>query len=246
MSSSPTLTDPADRTRQRDEDAQYYRGILHELVEMATDIARAVHRQATTEHSADPTPATALPAPAPSPQQAIAFDRLARSIRRTIALARKLSEPDRAPPSSKLRADGCNECCPSPRQRRTDRAETDALHAEPCERPEEPDFDADEDLDDDLDDQSFADLIASLRHDSGLATLTDAQLRQHGTPRDVRDLCACAAQPRTVQPRTTQSRAVHPTTGTRAPLRRPCPPAPPPAPSTLIQADPDPGLRSQR
>ena len=250
MSSSPTLLDPADRTRQRDEDAQYYRGILHELVEMATDIARAVHRQAApkpaAEQSADPTPESTAPAPNPSPQQAIAFDRIARTIRRTIALARKLSEPDRAPPGPKEHcAEGCDECCPSARQRRTDSAETDALHAEPCDRPEQPDFDADEDLGDDLDEQSLADLIASLRHDTGFATLTDAQLRQRRTPQTAQEstpegtpgqtcgLCAhreaiprrehprsgCKAdQPRTASPRTTQPR-----TGDPPPLPAPDP-----------------------
>ena len=184
---------------------------------MATDIARVVHRQAIAggdppegqrakrvedaEQSAAPTPgAAAQPQPSqPTPTLAIAFDRLARTIRRTIALARKLSEPDRAPPSPKPHpADRCDECCPNARQRRTDLAETDALHAEPCERSEAADFDADEDLDDDLDD-----LIATLRHDNGLATLTDARLRQHrtaqsaqaGTPAKNCAPCARGARP---------------------------------------------------
>ncbi len=216
MSSSPTLTDPADRATQRDEDAKYYRGILHELVEMATDIARAVHRQATTEQPANAAPGAA--APQPTPTLAIAFDRVARTIRRTVALARKLSEPDRAPPGSKLRAEGCDECGPSARQRRTDLAETDALRAEPCDRPEAPDCDADEDLADDLDEHSLADLIASLRHDTGLATLTDAQLRQRRTPQSTREgtpgencaPCARGAGPKVTQPTATQPSTVDP------------------------------------
>ena len=239
MSSSPTLPNPTDRARQRDEDAQYYRGILHELVEMATDIARAVHRQATAEQPAAPTSgAAAQPqqpqpdaTPAPAPALAIAFDRLARTVRRTIALARKLSEPDRAPPGPKPHpTNHCADCCPSARQRRTDSAETDALHAEPCDRPEAPDFDADEGLGDDLDEQSLADLIASLRHDTGLATLTDSQLRQRrtaqsaqaGTPGESCALCARGAGPTATQPTTTQ-----PSTADPRPL-----PAPPPRPGT--------------
>ena len=241
MSASPTLPNPADRATQRDEDAQYYRGILHELVEMATDIARVVHRQAIAggdppegqrakrvedaELSAAPTPgAAAQPQPSqPAPVLTVAFDRLARPIRRTIALARKLSEPDRAPPGSKPHptgrllehcAEGCTECCPSVRQRRTDLAETDALHAEPCERPEAADFDADEDLDDDLDEQSLAYLIATLRHDNGLATLTDAQLPQRctaqsaqaGTPGKNCAPCARGAGPTATQPSTADPR----------------------------------------
>ncbi len=153
-------------------------------------------------------------APSPSPTQATTFDRLARTVRRTVALARKLSEPAREAPGPKLRL---NEC---PHERRADRAETDALHAELCERPEAPDCDADEDLDDDLDEQSFADLIASLRHDSGLATLTDAQLWQHrarpsaqdGAPGERCGPCACAAGLTSAPPRIT-----HPTHGTPRP-----------------------------
>ncbi len=241
MSSSPTLPNPADRATQRDEDAQYYRGILHGLVEMANDIARVVHRQATAAQSAAPTSGAAAqpqqpqpaPAPAAAPALAVAFDRLARTIRRTIALARKLSEPDRAPPGPKPHPTGrCTECCPSARQRRPDCAETDAPNAEPwaepCERPEAPDCDADEDLDDDLDEQSLADLIASLRHDNGLATLTDAQLRQHRTPQDASEstqegvpgekcsLCARGARPTTTKPSTADQRL----------------PTPPPRPGT--------------
>ncbi len=181
MSSTPALFDPADRARQRDEDAQYYRQVLHKFIAMGTDLAEAVHRQALAEPAASqPTTEDQPAAPSPSPSQATSFDRLARTVRRTIALARKLSEPAREAPGPKLRLTEC------PHEHGTNCAETDALHAEPwaepCERPEGPDCDADEDLDDDLDEQSLADLIASLRHDTGLATLTDAQLRQHRTP----------------------------------------------------------------
>ncbi len=202
MSSTTALPDPADLARQRDEDAQYYRQVLHKFITMATDLAEAVHRQALAEPAAAPQPAApgSQPenepaAPSPTPNQAITFDRLARTVRRTIALARTLSEPAREAPGPKLHPKKCplQEC---PKQRRPDCAETAAhnaeLWAEPCERPEGADCDADEDLDDDLDEQSLADLIASLRHDSGLAHLTDAELRQRRTPP--------SAPPRTTQP----------------------------------------------
>ena len=171
--STPSPPEPTDRARQRDEDAQYYRQVLHKFIAMGTDLAEAVHRQALAEPAAPQSqPEDEPAAPNLSPQQAVTFDRLARTVRRTIALARKLSEPVREAPGSKLR----------PKERCTDCAETDALHAEPCERPEAPDFDADEDLGDNLDEQSLADLIASIRRDTALATLSDAELRQHRTP----------------------------------------------------------------
>ncbi len=245
MSSTPALLDPADLARQRDEDAQYYRQVLHKLIAMGTDLAEAVHRQALAEPAAPQNQPEDQPAaPSPSPSQATTFDRLARAVRRTIALARKLSEPVREAPGPKLRLQEC------PKDRRPDCAETDAPNAEPwaepCERPEGPDCDADEDLDDDLDEQSLADLIASLRHDSGLAHLTDAELRQHRTPPSAQEsaqegvpsetcgLCAhreaiprmgsvrqSRPTPRSGCKAAAQPRTVHPTTGD------PRPPAPP-------------------
>ncbi len=224
MSSTTALLDPADRARQRDEDAQYYRQVLHKLIAMGTDLAEAVHRQALAEPAAAPQsqPEDQPASPSPSSSQAITFDRLARTVRRTIALARKLSEPAREAPGPKLRPTECplEEC---PKDRRTNCAETAApnaeLWAEPCERPEGPDCDADEDLDDDLDEQSLADLIASLRHDSGLATLSDAELRQlrtptraqgtaqSGVPSEMCDLCVRRAA------RPPRARPAHPGTG---------------------------------
>ncbi len=215
MSSTPALLEPADLARQRDEDAQYDRQVLHKLIAMGTDLAEAVHRQALAEPAAAPQnqPEDQPAAPKPTPNQATTFDRLARTVRRTIALARKLSEPAREAPGPKLRLSEC------PNARRPDCAETDAPDAEPwaepCERPEAADCDADEDLDDDLDEQSFADLIASLRHDTGLAHLTDAELRQHRTPPSAPE----------------SARREHPRSGCKAAGTRTTPPpipAPPP------------------
>ncbi len=174
-------------------------------------------RPSTAKPSQNPPPQQPRTSPRTSPQHPApprakrpAFDRLARTVRRTIALARKLSEPAREAPGPKLRLSEC------PNARRPDCAETDAPDAEPwaepCERPEAADCDADEDLDDDFDDQSFADLIASLRHDTGLATLTDAELRQHRTPPRTHESAQegvpsercdlCCARPRPTRPGT--------------------------------------------
>ena len=229
MSSTPALPEPADLARQRDEDAQYYRQVLHTFIAMAADLAEAVHRQALAEPAAE----QPAPAPAPAADPTIAFDRLARTVRRTIALVRKLAEPAREALGPKSRPQECSpQACPN--ARRPDCAATDALPAEPwaepCERAEGPDYDDDEDLDDDLNEEEMADFIASLRDDSPLAHLTDAQLRQLDTPASAQDgtpgkkcvPCARGAGPRTTQPRTTQPRTADP---------RPCP-TPPPRPGT--------------
>ncbi len=71
MSSNPALPDPADRATQRDEDAQYHRQVLQELVEIGSRLACAIDRQAAPETNAAP----AAPEPA---AQAAERRRLAR------------------------------------------------------------------------------------------------------------------------------------------------------------------------
>ena len=248
MSPTPPLPDPADRASQRDEDAQYYRQVLHELVEIGARLARAIDRQAAPESEAEPGAAPGAapeqagqPAPAPTaaPDLTLAFDRIARTLRRTIALARKLSDPAQPSPTERAAAD-------AQQRRRAARkqiirevedtihrdvhgpeaeAQAESLHAELYERLDTLD------LDDDIDTLPIAEIIAAIRRDLGIA----AHINSRGispwkrrTPQDVRDLCARAAGPRTTQPRTTQ-----PWTGDP---RLPAPPLPartgtgPPAP----------------
>ena len=203
MSSTPTPPEPTDPATQRAEDAQYYRQVLHKFIAMGTDLAEAVHRQATEQPAASTS--------SPTPQHAITFDRLARSVRRTIVLTRKLSEPDRDPPGPKPHpkgcyADGWDERGLSARQRSTDCAEGDAEYAEPYERPEEPDDDLPEDDDEDLDEQDMAYLMASIGNDLNRAARSDADLLKRRTPQERRqgvvsgDRCPCAARPRHPEP----------------------------------------------
>ncbi len=212
MSSTPSLPEPTDHASQRDEDAQYYRQVLHELIEIGTDLARALHRQAAPETNSQP---NATPAAAPTPDPTIAFDRIARTLRRTIALARKLSEPARPAPaerSTERRLAARKQIIRAVEdtiQRRTDGAEAEALHAELRERLDDPD------LDDDLDQQSIADIIASICRDLGIEHFPGTHPWKRRTPQDVRDLRARAAglqnaQPRMAQPGTAPPRILQP------------------------------------
>ncbi len=218
--SIPAPTEAARPGRQR--------CILDEVIDRTTSPAPSTAKPPRSRPQPPPNPSPTSPSPStasPGPSAA------------RIALARKLSGPDRAPPAPKHRWTENDDRCPNGHARRPSPTETDALYAEPCERPEEPDFDADEDLDDDLDDdfddQSLADLIASLRHDTGLANLTDAQLRQHRTaqstqasaPGETCALCARGAGPTATQPPTTQ-----PSTGDPRPKSPPRPGTGPPEP----------------
>jgi hypothetical protein len=243
MSSSPALPEPANDASpnpasQRDEDAQYYRQVLHELVEIGTRLARAIDRQAAPESNAAPAAApeqAAQPAPAPeaapvaAPDLTIAFDRVARTIRRTIALARKLSEPAQPSPAERAAAAAEQRRRAARKQiirdvedtirREAHGREAEALHAELYERLDTLD------LDDDIENLPIAEIIAAIRRDLGIA----AHINSRGIspwkrrrPADVRDLCARAAWPRTAQPRAAQPRSGDP---------RPIP-APPPRPRT--------------
>ena len=85
---------------QQAEDAQLYRHVLHKLLHLGTDLIHILQAQATAHaHAAmqEPTP------PKPSTDQATAFDRIARTIRRTITLARSLNEPAAPAPAHTAR-----------------------------------------------------------------------------------------------------------------------------------------------
>ena len=152
MSCTATPTEPATdaaaqreaaRDARREQDRDYYRAMLHELADMAMDLARAVHHSATQPSSED----TAQLAPASAAQPnaaaaATAFDRIARTVRRTVALARTLDDPPPAPRGP--RQDG------SGNARRRSRYDRDR---------DAPDLDDPDDLDDgyDLDDDDLDD-----------------------------------------------------------------------------------------
>ncbi len=199
-----------------------YRQVLHELIEIGTDLARIVHRQATPAPNSEP-------AAAPAPDPTIAFDRIARTLRRTIALARKLTDP--APPrpaeqSSERRRIARKQIIREvedtiQREAKGDKDRTEALNAELYERLETID------CDDDIDNLPIAEIIAAIRRDLGLAHLPGTHPWKRRTPADVRDLCARAAGPSTPQPRTAQPRMAQPSTGPPRPLS-----APPPRPRT--------------
>ena len=217
MSPTPSRPEPTDhasatQASQRDEDAQYYCQVLHELVEIGTRLARAIDRQAAAEPDAASAQAgQPTPAPVAAPDLTLAFDRVARTIRRTIALARKIAEPAQPRPAERVAAAAEHRRTAARKQiiREVEdtihreahgaEAEAESLHAELYERLDTLD------LDDDIDTLPIADIVAAIRRDLGIA----AHINSRGispwkrrTPRDVRDLCARAARPRAAKPRT--------------------------------------------
>jgi hypothetical protein len=198
-------TDPNQPDRQQAESTGFYLQVLHELINMGTDLARAVHQQATAEPAAD-----AAPTSAAAPDPTIAFDRIARTIRRTITLARHVAEPlpERAASHDAARAHkrtaarkqiirAVEDAIESkvhgtaPGMAYMDDEEADGLRAELMDRMDGPDLDY-FDLN-----RPLADHIADIRRDLGLAAAPPGMHPwKRRTPDDVAILCARAAAPR--------------------------------------------------
>ena len=189
MSVQPTHTNPTPDPGQQAEDAQYYRQVLHDVIGMATDLARTLHAQATTPPR--PTPAQAPPN---TIEIAAAFDRIARAIRRSITLARHLNDPIKpAPDPAHHRAAARAQVIRTVEDRihraahEGDRAES--LTAELRDRLDGPDLDAD------LATRPIADVITEICRDLGLAAPHGDTPWRRRTPADLAELRARAAAP---------------------------------------------------
>ena len=183
---------PEPDANQAAENTQYYLRVLHELIDMGTDIARQIHQQSKSPATASEPGTDEKPAP----DVTVAFDRITRTIRRTIVLAHKLSEPakppaDRDPAQHRSAARrriirGVEDMI----QQEFDGTEADALRSELVERLDSPD------LDDDIENRPIADIIKDICHDFGLDTWRGNHPWERRTPEDIKILCARAEMPR--------------------------------------------------
>ncbi len=192
---------PAEPTRPADqaaEDALYYRGVLHELIDLGADLARLVHGQAKAQVEAEAGAAGAGDGAGmgTAPDLAAAFDRLARAVRRSISLARTLSDPVRPPAAHD---DDARRTAARKRiirevedtiQRKVGAGDAEALHEELLDRLDAPD------LDDDIRDRPVADIIAEICRDLGLAAMPGTRPWKRRGPAELATLRARAAAPR--------------------------------------------------
>ncbi len=189
MHPQPQPTQPENNPGQQAEDAQYYRRVLHGLIDMGAELAGIVLHQAKAR-SETPTPAAA-PAPHPTQDFTIPFDRIARAIRRTVLLARKIAEPaPAASQSGQHRAAARKQIIREVENAIAHRADPDeaaSLHAELRDRLDAPD------LEDDIQSRPIAEIIAEIRRDLGVAPLSDLHPWERRTPADIEILCARAA-----------------------------------------------------
>ncbi len=250
MSTHATPAEPTIDPGAYAADARHHREVLNELIDMGADLARLLHKQATTVGWVSEAQPTITPPPdaslsnspqnpqstptlaATTPDLTLAFDRIARCVRRTVLLARRIAEPMPAGPAEaaaghrvaarrKIIRD-VEDAIGRAAQAAPKSADAGALNAELHDRLDAPE------LDDDIRRRPVADIVADICRDLGIAAAGGAKPWKRRTPADIGALCARAAAP-----------ANPPGAATPAPAR-PKPPAPraipagprPPRPAT--------------
>ncbi len=169
------------------EDTAYYRRVLHELIDMGLDMARLVHGRAKAQAEATEAAVEEVPGTADG---SVAFDRLARAVRRTVALARRLEEPvrDGAPRRLAARRQILRAVEDVIQREASDQGEEDGLNGELYERLDAPD------LDDEIDCRPVAEIVADICRDLGIADLSGSGRWKRRFPAEVAALCARAAR----------------------------------------------------
>ena len=229
-----------------------HQSILDDLITMAHDLARAIHRRAMADATAAPEAATAALPPAPAqapdhtPDFTIAFDRIARTVRRTVALSRHIAAEEArggpaaplprvpAPQRAAARAQLIRGVEDAIHRKRRD-LDTEPLYAELNERLDDPE------LDGDLQNRLINDIIEDICRDLGVAQQGRSWVWRRRTPQDIATLRQRAAsppltlmqgsKPPTPSPgvgRTSEAPCTTRTAPTKAPTLVPIPEDPPP------------------
>lgn len=202
--SAHTQAAPHDAGQQA-ADMHDYRETLHELIGIGTGFARLLHAQAAAQAATQPPgrqpAAETQPVPAPAPDTlaslAAAFDRVARAVRRCIALSRSLAQP--VPPTDPTRRrTAARKRILREVEDRIARRDGDGdgfgdpgtgLTAELHDRLDAPD------LDDDIASRPVAEVITEICRDLGLASSPGDHPWKRRTPADLAQLHARAAAP---------------------------------------------------
>jgi len=178
MPAAPTPAPTDHRANPSAERTEYYRGVLHELIDKGMDLARKVHEQANAPE----------PEAMPAADAVVAFDRISRAVRRTIALAQRLDQPARGAASHRAscRKRIIREVEDAIHRGERKHADKDLLNTELRERLDSPD------LEDEIDHRPVPEIIADICRDLGIAGPPGPKPWKRRTPADIADLCARA------------------------------------------------------
>jgi len=188
-------------TDHQAQDAELFRTVLLEMIDVGADLVRRAHRQAVLQTEAPPE-ANQSPAgkTTRAPDAFVTFERITRTVRLTIALAKKLSEPVAAPSAPRQSSGGQT----FGRQRKEwdgDPAKlTDAELAEriaACRAERERDgTDHDHDHNRDNPNRPIAEIITGICRDLGIANIPDTRVAKR---RIMADLEAIALRATTLR-----------------------------------------------
>ncbi len=181
----PTPTPPQSQPASPEDDDAYYRAVLHDLIEIGATLARQLQEHTAKDPEADLT---------------IPCDRIARTIRRTIALARHIATfppKTRTTPAERTQARekiirGVEDAIEAKRGPAT---HTAILYNELHERLDDAGFERD------LRTRPIDDIIEELARDLGVAYQSRAYIWKRRTPADIAALRARAAMNESENPR---------------------------------------------
>ena len=194
MHTVSAATHPLPQIDRDEQDALFFRDVLHELIEIGRDHARDVHRESQTR----PQPTHPRAKTLTAIDYANAHERLSRGIRRDILLARKLAEPIAARRTAAERRDSDRReiirAVEDKIHRHAGAYESGALQAEFYERLDSLDREIE------IDRRPIADVIIQICRDLGLENTPATAPWKRRTPRDLAILNARAARPNPAPP----------------------------------------------
>ena len=166
------------QTNQQPEDIALYRETLHKLITMGTEIAETHHKQAITPGEPDQ-----------QEKASIAFDRIARAVRRTIALAQNLNTPKNPPQTRTAARKKIIRRVEDSIQGRAKGPRAESLREELFDRIDTHEFD------NELATRDINEIIEEIIDDLGLSTIAGVSLWKRRTPEDIKILNEKAEAP---------------------------------------------------
>ncbi len=182
MSISSLPTHDAALTLSPDNNVAAQQAMLHELAEIGTEFARLLRDQARAQEAGVGAETVA--------RAALAYERVARAVRRSVGLAQRLGEPGVGASAGQERALARRRIVREVEdviQRQARGGVAEGLTAELAERLDGPE------LEDEIGTRPVAEIIADICRDLGIAALPGTAPWQRRTPTDVARLCARAA-----------------------------------------------------